>query len=53
MDRNLAEFYKFLVCISREESQLNSPRIDFSFDVAICTEMKFSAAPSSFENHNS
>jgi hypothetical protein len=42
----------FLVFISWEESQLNSPRIYFSFNTAICTEMKFSAAPSSSENHN-
>jgi hypothetical protein len=30
----------FLVFISKEESQLNSPGIDFSFDAAICTKNK-------------
>jgi hypothetical protein len=43
----------FLVFISGEESQPIGPRMDFPFDAAICTEMKFSAAPSSSENHNS
>jgi hypothetical protein len=43
----------FLYSTQGEESHLNNPKIDVSFDAAICTEMKFSVAPSSFKNHKS
>jgi hypothetical protein len=49
----IGELSRFLVFISREESHPNSPRMDFSFDAAICKEMKFLAALSSSENHSS
>jgi hypothetical protein len=48
----MEEMSKFLVFNSEKESQPNNPRIDFSFDAAICTEMNFLATPLSSENHN-
>jgi hypothetical protein len=50
MDKNIGEMSKFLVFNSGEESHPNSPRIDFSFNTTIGTEMKFSAALTSSEN---